>query len=64
MSYHQAIKCFTENKALINPPTQDALQWNLANGLLNLVAAIQSDLSAIDTRLQSIERLLRDQARR
>lgn len=59
MSYRDAVKCFAENKHLIEPPTSDALQWNLANGLSNLAQALERDMAALDVRLQNIEKLLR-----
>ncbi len=54
MSYHEARECFKENNQLFISPDTDPKGWNANNGLLNLVDAVESDLSQIQSLLGQI----------
>lgn len=55
MAYSDARKAFNENLALISNPMQEPLIYNLSQGLLQLTAQIEQDVSALKKKLADIE---------
>ena len=59
MSYHQAKKCFDDVHDYVSPnpraPVESAL-FNLAEGLAELAAAIESDLNKLHRGIQTVKR--------
>jgi len=49
---------FEENTKIVSPQ-KDPLMWNLNNGLMHLCQSLQSELSDMERKLQSLEQTLR-----
>lgn len=58
MSYEIARKAFEEIKDSIKPPARDAVHWQCAHGMVNLVTSIESDMQEVRKQLQYIQSLL------
>jgi hypothetical protein len=52
--FNLAKKCFAENRNLVGEPMSDPQNYNLNEGLLSLVAELETRLNEIDRKLAAL----------